>query len=168
MKIFKILPLIVLSFFIAVLTGCSHFNFDKKHQENAQTAGLDEQDGFADENSANRLRAPYNQVYHFDFDKYDVNTNDIASINAQASYLVSHASARVRLEGNADERGSREYNVALGWKRAKAVAAILKQQGVSDAQIAMVSYGKEKPVAEGHDEAAYSLNRRVDLVYEAK
>ncbi|HBC71235.1 MAG TPA: peptidoglycan-associated lipoprotein, partial [Coxiellaceae bacterium] len=72
------------------------------------------------------------------------------------------------LEGHADERGSREYNIALGWKRAKAVAAALKQQGAGNAQIVMMSYGKEKPVALGHDESAYSQNRRVNLIYEAK
>ena len=61
-----------------------------------------------------------------------------------------------------------EYNVALGWKRAKAVAAILKQDGVSDSQIAMISYGKERPIAFGHDEASYQQNRRVELIYEKK
>ena len=167
MKMLKVLSVLVLSLCIGGLTACSHFKSDGS-QDGTQTAGLDAQDGFADENSPNRLKAPYNQVYHFGFDKYDVNQEDVASINVQAAYLVAHSSAKVRLEGNADERGSREYNIALGWKRARAVAAILKQQGVSDSQIAMVSFGKEKPVATGHDESAYSLNRRVDLVYEAK
>jgi len=164
MKIFRLLAIVLLSCCVGVLTACSHF----KSGDGTQASGLGDQDGFADENSPNRLKAPYNQVYHFGFDKYDVNQDDIASINVQAGYLVAHTGAKVRLEGNADERGSREYNIALGWKRAKAVAAILKQQGVSDAQIAVVSYGKEKPVASGHDESAYSQNRRVDLVYEAK
>jgi peptidoglycan-associated lipoprotein len=167
MKTFRLLAIVVLSCFAFALTACSHFR-SSSGQDVAQASGLGEQDNFADENSPNRLKSPYNQVYHFGFDKYDVNQDDIASINVQASYLVAHTSAKVRLEGNADERGSREYNIALGWKRAKAVATILKQQGVGDAQIAMVSYGKEKPVAVGHDESAYSQNRRVDLVYEAK
>ena len=167
MKTFRVLSILVLSFCVGALTACSHFKSGSS-QEGTQTSGLDAQDGFADENSPNRLKAPYNQVYHFAFNKYDVNQEDIVSINVQAAYLVAHASAKIRLEGNADERGSREYNIALGWKRAKAVGAIFKQQGVGDAQIAMVSYGKEKPVAVGHDESAYSLNRRVDLVYEDK
>lgn len=137
-------------------------------QEGAQTASMDDESGFADENSPNRLKAPYNQIYHFDFDKYEVRQDDIASINAQAGYLTSHSGAKVRLEGNADERGSREYNIALGWKRAKAVAEVLKQQGVTSSQIAMVSYGKEKPIALGHDEDAYAKNRRTALVYEQK
>lgn len=167
MKAIRLLSVVVLTLCVGGLTACSHFKSEGT-LDGSQTAGLGEQDGFADENSPNRLKAPYNQTYHFGFDKYDVNQEDVASINAQAGYLVTHTSAKIRLEGNTDERGSREYNIALGWKRAKAVAAVLKQQGVSDAQIAMVSYGKEKPVAVGHDESAYSQNRRVDLVYEAK
>lgn len=126
---------------------------------------------FGDENgpnNPNRLKAPYDQTYYFGFDKFDVDTADVESINVQASYLVAHPNAKIRLEGNADDRGSREYNVALGWKRAKAVGALLEQQGVAKSQIAMVSYGKEKPVAFGHDEDSYRLNRRVNLVYEAK
>lgn len=139
----------------------------------AHAQGLGGQAGFGDKNGmsaeqANRLKAPYDQVYHFDFDKYDAHQEDIASIEAQANYLVAHSNAKIRLEGHADERGSREYNIALGWKRAKAVAAVLEQQGIAQSQIAMVSFGKEKPVAFGHDEESYNLNRRVNLVYEEK
>ncbi|EKE01549.1 MAG: hypothetical protein ACD_21C00106G0009 [uncultured bacterium] len=168
MKTFRLLAIVVLSLGVGALTGCSHFKKSGGQQDGTEVSGMGDQDGFADENSPNRLKAPYNQTYRFDFNQYDVHQADVESINVQANYLVSHANAKVRLEGNADERGSREYNIALGWKRAKAVAAILKQQGVSDTQIAMVSYGKEKPIAQGHDESAYSQNRRVDLVYEAK
>jgi len=170
MKIFKLLLVgVVLTYGTAMLTACSHVNGDKNAtQLGATGANVDAQDGFADENSPNRLKAPYNQVYHFGFDKYEVDHNDIESINVQAAYLVAHQGAKVRLEGNTDSRGSREYNVALGWKRAKAVAAILKQQGVSDSQIATMSYGKERLVAEGDDESAHHLNRRTDLAYEAK
>lgn len=168
LKVSRLSAVVVLSFCISALTACSHFNKSDSKLDETQVSGMGDQDGFANENSPNRLKAPYNQTYHFGFDKYDVNQDDVASINAQATYLVEHAGAKVRLEGNTDERGSREYNIALGWKRAKAVAAILKQQGVEDAQIAVVSYGKEKPVALGHDESDYSQNRRVDLVYEAK
>lgn len=150
------------------LGACSTTKKPGEGQTGAQAAGLGSEAGFGDNTAANRLKAPYDQIYYFDFDKYEVVQDDIASINVQANYLAAHSNAKVRLEGNADERGSREYNVALGWKRAKAVAAILEQQGVTSSQIAMVSYGKEKPVAFGHDEASYHLNRRVNLVYEAK
>lgn len=171
MKIFKLLLVAsVLVYGTSMLTACSHFKGDKNAAQSSGAAGanVDAQDGFADENSPNRLKAPYNQVYHFGLDKYEVDQNDIESVNVQAAYLVAHQDAKVRLEGNTDSRGSREYNIALGWKRAKAVAAILKQQGVSDTQIATVSYGKEKLVADGDDENAHRLNRRTDLVYEAK
>lgn len=136
----------------------------------ATTSGVSGDMGFmgTDAANANRLRAPYNQVYHFAFNKDSIESGDVDSINVQANYLVAHPNARVRLDGNTDERGSREYNVALGWRRAKAVASILKQQGVSPKQIVLNSYGEEKPVAFCHNESCYKLNRRVALTYEAK
>lgn len=170
----KILTITICAFCVS---GCSHFGKKSSNgapvvdgTEGAQTSGMGSQNGINDENAAaaNKLKPAYNQVYYFDFNQYDVHQDDIASINVQANYLTSHSNAKVRIEGNADDRGSREYNIALGWKRAKAVAAILKQQGVADSQIAMVSFGKEKPVAFGHDEASYSLNRRANLIFEAK
>jgi peptidoglycan-associated lipoprotein len=169
MKIFRLMLITAFSLIFCMLTACSHFKSGNKKNESAQTSGLGEQEGFGGENfSENRLKAPYNQTYLFDFNKYDVGQDDVGSIDVQANYLTEHTNAKVRVEGNADERGSREYNIALGWKRAKAIAEILKQHGVNDKQIAMVSYGKEKPVALGHDESSYSQNRRADLVYEAK
>lgn len=167
MRLLKIVALCVVA---ASLAACSSNKGNKAGlgQDGVQAIGMGDEGGFADENSPNRLKAPYNQIYHFDFDKYDVRPDDVASINVQANYLTGHSSGKVRLEGNADERGSREYNIALGWKRAKAVAEVLKQQGVASNQIATVSYGKEKPVAFGHDEESYAKNRRVALVYESK
>jgi len=169
MKISRLLIITVLSL---GLSACSYFKSKKDGvgDDNTQTTGLNDQDGFGADgiSAANRLKAPYNQSYHFEYDGYEVKKEDIESINVQANYLVAHTGAKVRLEGNTDERGSREYNVTLGWKRAKAVAAVLKQQGVGDAQIAIVSFGEEKPVATEHDENSYSQNRRVDLIYEAK
>ena len=89
-----------------------------------------------------------------------------SALMLQANYLVANPKATVRLEGNTDERGSREYNIGLGWRRDQSVARLLEQQGVSPDQIKMVSYGKERPVAFGHNEAAWKLNRTVNLVYE--
>lgn len=157
--------------FSMLLSGCSVFDKSRaSRQKGVQTSGLEEQGRFGDEDisTANRLKAPCNQSYYFAFDKYDVQLKDIESINVQANYLVGHPNAKVRLEGNADERGSREYNIALGWKRARAVATVLKRHGANDNQIAIVSYGKEKPIAFGHDEESYSKNRRTDLIYESK
>jgi len=172
MKILRLLIIAVFSLGLGFVGGCSYFKSDKKTagEDGTQTSGLSDQDGFGEDgiSAANRLKAACNQAYYFDFNKFEVREDDAESINVQANYLVDHPSAKVRLEGHADERGSREYNIALGWKRAKAVAAALKQQGAGNAQIVMMSYGKEKPVALGHDESAYSQNRRVNLIYEAK
>ncbi len=174
MKIFRPLAVAAVITLLSFLSACSYFKSEKDKgvdNGNAQTSGLSsDQNEFGVEgvSAANRLKAPYNQSYYFDYDRYDVKESDIESVNVQANYLVAHPSAKVRLEGSTDERGSREYNVALGWKRAKAAAAILKQQGVADSQIAVVSFGKEKPIALGHDEKSYEQNRRVDLIYESK
>jgi len=88
-------------------------------------------------------------------------------LRAQANYISTHASAHIRLEGNTDSRGSREYNVALGWRRAVAVSKLLEQYGVLSKQMTVISYGEEKPVAFGHTAKDYALNRRVDLIYKA-
>jgi peptidoglycan-associated lipoprotein len=86
-------------------------------------------------------------------------------IAAHARYLVNHPNQRLAVEGHADERGSREYNIALGENRSKSVANLMRAQGVSDSQLDLVSYGEEKPAAFGSDESAWELNRRVELVY---
>ncbi len=114
------------------------------------------------------VSAPANQKYYFDFAISQVHSEYMPSINAQARYLASHPSARVRLEGNTDLRGSREYNIGLGERRALAVAQVLRMNGAAKNQVAVVSYGKERPAALGQTEEAFKLNRRVDLVYEAK
>ncbi|OGT65009.1 MAG: hypothetical protein A3J38_02505 [Gammaproteobacteria bacterium RIFCSPHIGHO2_12_FULL_45_9] len=116
----------------------------------------------------NPLTAPSHQVYYFAFDSNEVDPTDYKALSIQANYLVSHPNAKVRLEGSTDDRGSREYNVGLGWRRDQAVARLLEQQGVQPNQINMISYGKERPAAMGNDDAAFSLNRRVELVYEAE
>lgn len=116
----------------------------------------------------NSTRAPENQTYYFSFDSSRIlRPGDMAAIKAQADYLAAHPKATVRLEGNTDDRGSREYNIALGWRRDQAIEQILMQHGVAKHQIKMVSYGKERPAVFGENESAWSLNRRVNLVYEA-
>ncbi len=108
------------------------------------------------------------QVFYFDLDSSTVNSNYDGAIQAHANYLRSNPNAKVRLEGHTDERGSSEYNVALGERRAKSVEAMLVSNGASPSQIAVVSYGKEKPSVQGHDESAWRYNRRVVIAYEAK
>lgn len=113
-----------------------------------------------------RQKAGQNQSFYFDFDRFDVASFDAEDIDLQAEHLKKNPALKVRLEGNTDVRGSREYNVALGWKRANAVANRLRIKGVNSNQIAIVSFGKEKPVALGNDEESHGRNRRVDLVFE--
>jgi peptidoglycan-associated lipoprotein len=109
-----------------------------------------------------------NRSVYFDFDNFTVKSSDQALISAHAKYLASHSTAKVRLEGNADERGGREYNLALGQKRSEAVKKSLELLGVNTSAIEAVSFGKEKPKDPGHSEEAWAKNRRVDIVYVAR
>jgi peptidoglycan-associated lipoprotein len=106
------------------------------------------------------------RVYYFDYDSYSVRPEDLQAIAAHAKRLVQASRKHVRVEGHTDNRGSAEYNIALGERRARAVADSLLLKGVPQAQISIVSYGKEKPAVVGDDESAWSQNRRVVLVYE--
>jgi len=107
------------------------------------------------------VKAVANVVY-FEFDKYDLTPESRAVLLAHAEKLKG-SSVAVRLEGHADVRGSREYNMALGEKRAKAARDFLVLQGVKASSLEVVSYGEERPVATGHDEASWSQNRRVEI-----
>lgn len=108
-----------------------------------------------------------NRVVHFGYDSSDLSQEDFGTLNAHSRYLAATSGAKVTLVGHTDERGTREYNLALGERRAKAVQAFLVTNGASNGQIETVSYGKEMPVNEGHDEAAWADNRRVEIKYEA-
>ena len=105
------------------------------------------------------------RVIYFDYDSNNIRAEDRATIEAHAQYLSRHGDLKVALEGHADERGSREYNIALGERRANAVRDVMSLLGVSSAQISTVSYGEERPAVLGDDESAWRMNRRVELVY---
>ncbi len=105
------------------------------------------------------------RLVYFDFDSAEIKGAGTDVVAAHAKYLASHPAIRVRLEGHTDERGSREYNIGLGERRAQSVRRALLLQGATDAQISTVSYGEERPVALGHDETAWAKNRRVEIVY---
>ena len=107
------------------------------------------------------------RVVHFDYDSSDLSNDDYQTLQAHAQFLIANANSRVALTGHTDERGTREYNMALGERRAKAVESYLINNGVSPQQLEAVSYGKEAPVNTGHDEAAWKENRRVEINYEA-
>ncbi|UTW01806.1 peptidoglycan-associated lipoprotein Pal [Amphritea atlantica] len=104
-------------------------------------------------------------IFYFDFDKSQVMPEAVTALRGHAKYLVANPSASVVLEGHADERGTREYNMALGERRAQAVARVLTVNGVSSSQIELVSFGEEKPVVMGHNESSWAQNRRVELKY---
>ena len=104
-------------------------------------------------------------IFLFDFDQAIVRRSAHAELNKHASALAGDRYLRVRVEGHADERGTREYNLALGERRADAVRAYLVSQGASNSQIEVISYGEEKPIVSGKNERSWSKNRRVELVY---
>jgi peptidoglycan-associated lipoprotein len=105
------------------------------------------------------------RIVYFDFDKAEIRADSVATVAAHAQYLAKNPSQKVRLEGHADERGSREYNIGLGERRGQTVRRALMLQGVAETQLSTVSYGEERPAAAGSDEQAYALNRRVEIVY---
>ena len=105
------------------------------------------------------------RIIYFDFDRADIRADSQSVVAAHAQYLSKNPSQKVRLEGHADERGSREYNIGLGERRGQAVRRALLLQGVAEAQLSTVSYGEERPAVAGSDEQAYALNRRVEIVY---
>jgi len=104
-------------------------------------------------------------VVYFEFDSSEIRSDFNSMLAAHGQYLAGSRSAQVRLEGHADERGSREYNIGLGERRAQSVRQILLLQGATADQLSTVSYGEERPAAIGSDDEAYGLNRRVELVY---
>jgi peptidoglycan-associated lipoprotein len=105
------------------------------------------------------------RILYFDFDKSEVRAQDMDLINAHARYLAANPQQKVRVEGHTDARGTREYNIGLGERRGQSVRRLLMVQGAADSQVLTVSFGEERPAAEGDDETAFAQNRRVELVY---
>ena len=103
---------------------------------------------------------PNLRTIYFDFDKYDVRPNDAKTLDANAAWLKTNADNLVLIEGNCDERGTAEYNLALGEKRAKAAMNYLVAQGIQASRITIISYGKERPVCTEKTEACWAQNRR--------
>ncbi len=166
-RINKILALILISLLAA---ACS--STPKK----GAGAGIDDQSGAAGAGagaggafSSQPWNDPSNplskRVIYFKYDSSEVATEDRETVANHARYLAAHKDLTVTLEGNTDERGSREYNIGLGERRANAVRDLMLVQGVADSQIKTVSYGEEKPAVEGHNEDAWAKNRRVEIVY---
>lgn len=131
----------------------------------ATTQGLASEAGFQGDplNDPNSPLA--SRVIYFAYDSNSVETQYFDVLAAHGEYLAAHPDVIARLEGHADERGSPEYNIALGERRAKAVEQSLSLQGASARQFDLVSYGEERPAVIGHDESAWSANRRVEIIY---
>lgn len=146
---------LTLAVVMSFLVGCS--SSDNAATETPTTGG-------AATTGTSSSEATLTNVVYFDFDQYALTAESRAVLLAHADKLKG-ASVAVRLEGHADERGSREYNMALGEKRANAVRDFLVTQGVSGSSLEVVSFGEEQPAATGSDESSWSQNRRVEVKY---
>jgi peptidoglycan-associated lipoprotein len=140
-------------------------------QSGADTAGADsDAAGMGDTGEGTEVPGPQEgllakRVVYFDFDSSEIRGEGTDIIAAHAKHVATGSGLRVRLEGHTDERGSREYNIGLGERRSQAVRRALMLQGAADTQLSTVSYGEERPAAAGGDEAAWTQNRRVEIVY---
>lgn len=162
---------------VALMAGCSSgvklddsANKDGALTSNGAGAGGAGQSGVAGvdlSGSAANGQGPVgvSRIVYFDFDSYSIKADAQAQIEAHARFMKEGANRKVVIEGHTDERGGREYNLALGQKRAEAVRRALGVLGVNDSQMEAVSFGKEKPAATGNTEDAFAQNRRAELSY---
>lgn len=177
MKMKKLLQSLAVALPMLTLAACSSTSDSEtlsgtesegSYQEGGvQTGGI--QNGGAP-SAEEQMREQYEalrreNVIYFEFDQDEVSGHYAQVLEAHANFLRSNPSVSILIEGHADERGTPEYNIALGERRAKAVTSYLQSLGVSGAQLAIVSYGEEKPVDASHTESAFSKNRRAVLVY---
>jgi peptidoglycan-associated lipoprotein len=167
----RAMPIAVLA---AFAFGCSTQPASDSTSTPAQSSGTAQQPAQVQAGQSSLGNAPdpvrrqgmlANRSVYYDFDKYDLKPESRALIEAHARYLRENPNVKVRIEGNADERGSTEYNLALGQQRSGGVQKVMSLLGVPEGRIEAVSFGKEKPKAAGHDEASWSENRRSDIVY---
>lgn len=171
----------LLTFALALLAACGTTDVKDEHaavveDRTITTVADDEDEAAARARAAEEARlarralddpaSPLSQrSIYFDFDSSEIRSEYRPVVEAHAAYLADHPATMITLEGNTDERGSREYNLALGERRAESVKRQMVLLGASAGQIRVVSYGEERPIAEGHNEEAWRLNRRVDIVY---
>ncbi len=141
----------------AIFVSCT--DDKQKTNEPVQATNADSPDSSASDPSSYRAETVY-----FAFDDYSVNTESQDKLNKLASFLKASAGKMVQIEGHCDERGSVEYNLALGERRAQSVKRYLEQLGVDSKRLTTVSYGEEKPVETGHSEEVWSKNRRAEFV----
>ncbi|ERH63362.1 MULTISPECIES: peptidoglycan-associated lipoprotein Pal [Pantoea] len=172
MQLNKVLKGLMLALPVIAVAACSSHKNNNNDQtgmgaDGAYGAGAGQNGNMSSDEQA-RLQMQQlqqNNIVYFGLDKYDVQSEYAQMLDQHAAFLRSNPSYKVTIEGHADERGTPEYNIALGERRANAVKMYLQGKGVSADQMSIVSYGKEKPAVLGHDEAAYAKNRRAVLVY---
>jgi len=145
-----------------LLAACSSVKLDDVNGDSGSGGGSG---NFASQPWNDPKSPLYERSVYFDFNEYTVQTKYQKTLSAHASYLKANPKQKVIIQGNTDERGTAEYNLALGQRRSDAVRKSLNLMGVSDDQMEAVSFGKEKPKAEGDNEAAWAENRRADIVY---
>lgn len=114
------------------------------------------------------IGAPEARSIYFDYDRYDIRDEAKGLVVSHGKFMAGRGDAKMLIQGNADERGSREYNLALGQRRADAVKKALMLQGIKEENLESVSLGEEKPKATGHDEASWAENRRADMLYKGE
>lgn len=177
MKLKKLVKVMLVSCSILALGACSSMhhrngygagdNMNGGAGPGVQASGVGQGDEFSNQGSS-RVTAQGAQkgTYYFDFDKSDVHDEDKPAIYAHADHLVAHPKSKIILEGHTDPRGSREYNIALGERRANAVSELMASKGVNPNQIRVVSYGAERLAEPGHDEEAYRLDRRAVITHQ--
>ena len=161
-KFAKVLPL---AFLVLLVSACSSVKLDDTNTVATVNAGSS--------STYDPISDPKSSVYgkrsiYFEFDSYTVDPKYVSTISAHAAYLKAFQKqqAKIIIQGNTDDRGTAEYNLALGQRRSEAVKKALLAQGVSESQVEAVSFGKEKPVNPAQTEAAFKENRRADFVYQ--
>lgn len=171
----RVAPLLVVLVSALALTGCPKRNQTVPEgsgttdtgatTSGAETSTTDSGSTMTADQAALQELQRAGMIIYFDYDRAEIKSEYVSVVAAHAKYLNAGNGRKVRLEGHADERGSREYNIGLGERRAQAVRRALLLQGVTEDQITTVSYGEERPAVSGSDEGAYAKNRRVELVY---
>lgn len=166
---------------VTILSACStteekNGGLQDGSANDASTRGLSDDSSLSGEQFGSGLGPEFSdpsnplskRIIYFMYDSSQVQQDFIPVLAAHAQYLMDHPSQRVILGGHADERGTREYNIALGEQRAKSVSRMMRAQGVSRSQLEIVSYGEEKPNSHGMNEASWQLNRRVEIAYQGQ
>ncbi|KID58633.1 peptidoglycan-associated lipoprotein Pal [Pseudoalteromonas luteoviolacea] len=177
MQLNKTLKALLVALPVMTLAACSSSSGDVDGGDSQQTNASSNSNDKVDVNTIDRPKTAaeiqqekyetlrQEQIVYFDFDRSTVRSEYVELLQAHADFLVKNPSVKVLVEGHADERGTPEYNIALGESRGKSVAKYLESLGVSESQISVVSYGEEKPMVKSRTEEAFAKNRRAVLVY---